>query len=113
MRGSYAPQAIDPSSHFLDARIVENLQETSLPFPLRKLAINNDQEEGGAWYIFGTRLVLIREYDEDVLQLQEYKSSAPEELMAYLGGQQESEWNKIQNLLRTKFQHLLELDDPV
>ena len=112
-RGSYAPQGVEPNYHFLDSRIVADLQEASVPFPIRKLRENANTEEGGAWYIFGTRLVLIREYDEDTLMLKEYKSASNQSFEAYVAGETESEWNKIQNLLRSRFQHLLNEQDPV
>ena len=106
-RGSYAPQGVEPNYEFLDSRIVENLQEASIPFPIRKMMKNRDEEEGGAWYIFGTRLVLIREYDDETLMLKEYKSASDQSFDAYIASETEPEWRKIQNLLRTRFQHLL------
>ena len=79
----------------MDSRIVADLQEASLPFPLRKLAENPNKDEGGAWYIFGTRMVLIREYDDDRLMLKEYRSASDQDFEAYLADQTETEWNKI------------------
>ena len=87
-RGSYAPQGVEPNYHFLDSRIVNDLQEISLPFPLRKIAVNS--EGGGAWYVFGTKLLLIREYDEDLLMIREYKSHSDEHFNAYIESNGES-----------------------
>ena len=84
---------MEPNYHFLDSRIVNDLQEISLPFPLRKIAVNS--EGGGAWYVFGTKLLLIREYDEDLLMIREYKSHSDEHFNAYIESNGESQWQKM------------------
>lgn len=48
-------------------------------------------------------MVLIREYDDDRLMLKEYRSASDQDFEAYLADQTETEWNKIQNMLRTKY----------
>jgi len=87
-RGSYAPQGVEPNYHFLDSRVVEVLQEVSLPFPVQKIARVDD----GAWYVFGTKLLLIQEYDETLLMVKEYKSHGEEHFPAYLDANAENQW---------------------
>lgn len=55
----------------------------------------------------------MREYDEDVLMLREYKGYSDEHFRAYVQAQTEAEWKHIQMLLQTTFQHLLKEEDPV
>lgn len=100
-RMSFAPQGIDPRTDMVDARIIEDLNDISLPFPMQKFC--PDKENDGAWYVFGTKAVLVREYDEDVLMLREYKSYSDEHFKSYVGAQVEAEWKHIQMLLQTTF----------
>jgi len=95
----------------LDSRINNDLQEVSLPVPLRKLVRNKDDD--GAWYIFGTKLILIQEFDDELLSVKEWKSHGEHNFMSYFASQSEPEWTKIQNMLRTSHQHLLSHANPV
>lgn len=71
-----------PRSDFLDSRVVQEMSSLSMPFPLVK--IKDDAQEEGAWYVFGSKLILIKEYDEDLLMLREYKSHSDEHFNDYM-----------------------------
>ncbi len=110
-RGSYAPQGVDPRSDFLDSRLVQEMSSLSLPFSLVK--IRDDPKTEGAWYVFGTKLVLISEYDDDLLKIREYQSKSDEHFNDYMQTHIESQYKHIQQMLRTTKQHLLKKNDPI
>lgn len=83
----------------LDGRVMADLAEYSLPFPFAKIC--NDTENGGGWWIFGTKCLLVREYDDDLLMVKEYKGHSDEHFNSYMATQVELEYQKIQGLLRT------------
>jgi hypothetical protein len=69
------------------------MSEISLPFPLLK--VREDTKSEGAWYVFGTKLVLISEYDDDLLKLREYQSHSDEHFNAYMESKVEDEYKHI------------------
>jgi len=81
----------------LDSRVIQDLSEVSLPFPMTKIA--KDTEQGGSWYIFGTKCLLVREYDDDFLMVREFGSYSDEHFNAYISAQCEAEWLHVQSLL--------------
>ena len=87
------------------------MKNHSLPFPFAKIC--NDEEQGGAWWIFGTKCLLVREYDDDLLSVREYKGHGDEAFNSYLAREIEPEYKKIQSLLRTNKQHLLRRTSPI
>ena len=66
---------------------------------MTKLCI--DSEQSGAWYVFGTKCLLIREYDDDLLWLQEYRSHGNEHFNVYMQAQRSLMKQHMQQLLRT------------
>ena len=60
-----------------------------------------DEEQGGAWYVFGTKCLLVREYDDDLLMVREFRSHSDEGLLAYLSANVEAEYKHVQSMLRT------------
>ena len=56
---------------------------------------------------------MVREHDEDLLMIKEYKSHSDDHFNAYIGNNVESQWLHIQSLLRTTKQNLLSKSDPV
>lgn len=92
-RGSYAPQGVDPRSDFLDSRLVQEMSSISLPFSFVK--VKDDSKTEGAWYVFGTKLVLISEYDEDLLKIREYQSHSDEHFNDYMQSHIESQYKHI------------------
>ena len=105
------PQGVNPREDEIDTRVMDDLKDYSLPFPFVKIC--NDDEQGGGWWVFGTKLVLVREYDDDLLMVREYKSHGDENFGSYLASQIEPERTKIESLLRTTKQNLLRHSDPV
>ena len=81
-RQSYQVQNVQPKDDFLDSRLISDLAEVSIPFPMRKIC--ESEEQGGAWYVFGTKCILIREYDQDLLMVREYKSHGDEHFNSYM-----------------------------
>lgn len=63
--------------------------------------------------MFGSKLVLIKEYDEDLLMLREYKSHSDVGFNDYVTSHVESQYEHMQSLLRTSKQHLLKKADPM
>ena len=110
-RQEYGPQGLAPQHDFLDSRLITELEEVSIPFPIIK--IGPDAKQGGSHYVFGTKCVLIRELDEDQLMVREYKTESDTLFSIYAANQSEQEWKQIQEILRTNKQDLLESSDPV
>jgi len=63
--------------------------------------------------VFGSKLILIKEYDEDLLSVREYKSHSDEHFNDYMAGHVERQYEHLQSLLRTSKQHLLKKADPM
>lgn len=85
----------------LDARIISDMQEISMPFPMTKLC--DGGERGGTWYVWGTKALLIRELDEDDLQVTEYQGYGEEHFLNYMRAQTPAEYNRMKNLLQTDY----------
>ena len=94
----------------MDSRLVADLQEYSIPFPVRKIARHPEE---GAWYVFGTKLLQIREYDDDLLSVKEYMSHSDESFPSYISINMETMLQDMQQKLRTTHQHLLRSSDPI
>lgn len=58
-------------------------------------------------------MLLISEFDDDLLMVREYKSHSDEHFPAYMQANTEAQLEKMQGMLRTTHQHLLEEEDPV
>lgn len=114
-RKSYEPQNGDPRNNLRDAEVAEVLAKQSIPFPVIKLESeemkneNNDVEQeeiGESKYLFGTRLLFVKEYDEDMLVVRENRSYGQSDFDSYVAANVDKEWNHIQKLLRTSHKHL-------
>ena len=68
---------------------------------MTKLFVDNDM--GGSWYVFGTKCILVREYDDDLLWLREYKSEGDEHFNVWMETQRDVQKRHMQMLLRTSF----------
>ena len=56
-----------------DAEVADVLSKQSIPFPIIKLEEEKNEDEESK-YLFGTRLLFVKEYDEDLLMVRENRS---------------------------------------
>jgi hypothetical protein len=106
----YDLRDFDENDEF-DFKLMDALQSATLNYPVRKLFYN--EESGGNYYVFGSKVILLRVNSSGAFVVQNTKTKEESPLTAFLSANVSKEYEVILDLLKSTKRSLMERDDPV
>lgn len=106
----YDLRDFDENDEF-DFKLMDALQSATLNYPIRKLFYN--EESGGNYYVFGSKVILLRVNSSGAFVVQNTKTKEESPLAAFLSANVNKEYEVILDLLKSTKRSLMERDDPV
>jgi hypothetical protein len=106
----YDLRDFDENDEF-DFKLMDALQSATLNYPVRKLFYN--EESGGNYYVFGSKVILLRVNSSGAFVVQNTKTKEESPLTAFLSANVSKEYEVILDLLKSTKRSLMERDDRV